>query len=911
MCHIGRLEQAVLKAVADVGSWCGKRCAGALASFFGGWRQTRALTVAGLCLLGAIGARGQGATSLFLWWNPSATAVSYNLYYGTASGTYTNEQSVGSVTNATVSGLLPGTTYYFAATAVDAAGQESVFSSEFIYSVPGIAPAISSIPDQVLDANSTTGPLPFTVSDALVPASSLVVSATSSNPALVPVSNILLGGSGTNRTVTVTPALGQVGSTLISLTVSDGAVSTNASFVLTMTPPPGITLTSPLDGSGFVAPASITLAASVISNGHAISGVQFYNGATLLGQAAAPPYNLAWTGVSAGNYSLSASVTDELGSTVASTPVLVSVSVPVVSSPPAVTLTSPADGGTYLAPAILNLAADVIPNGHTISGVQFYNGATLLGTAGQPPYSLTWTDAVPGACTLSAQATYDNSLIADSSAVTIEVTVLSVSSIPDQVLDENSTTGPLPFTVSDALVPASNLVVSATSSNLALVPVSNILLGGSGTNRTVTVTPALGQVGSTLITLSVSDGAVSTNASFVLTMTPPPGITLTSPLDGSGFVAPASITLAASVISNGHAISGVQFYDGATLLGEVAAPPYNLAWTGVSAGNYSLSASVTDELGSTVASTPVLVSVSVPVVSSPPAVTLTSPSDGGTYLAPAILNLAADVIPNGHTISGVQFYNGATLLGSAGQPPYSLTWTDAVPGACTLSAQATYDNSLIVDSSAVTIEVMGLPAPWLNTDVGSPEAAGASGELNGFYFVSGAGTIGGLSDSFQFVYQPMSGDVMIFAYVSSVQDSSSNDLAGVMIRESLASGAQYAALGLTSDGGVVWSARTNTGSLALSDTWNASSLASSGTSNSGTGAPSDPSTSAMSPAAWLCLLLVDNMFYGYYSTDCASWIAVGTTPSNMGASSYAGLAVGSGLPNLLNTSSFTTVFLAP
>jgi hypothetical protein len=47
-------------------------------------------------------------------------------------------------------------------------------------------------------------------------------------------------------------------------------------------------------------------------------------------------------------------------------------------------------------------------------------------------------------------------------------------------------------------------VLSGTSSNTTLVPNANILFGGSGANRTVTITPASGQLGMTNITLTVS-----------------------------------------------------------------------------------------------------------------------------------------------------------------------------------------------------------------------------------------------------------------------------------------------------------------------------------------------------------------------------------------------------------------------
>jgi hypothetical protein len=84
-----------------------------------------------------------------------------------------------------------------------------------------------------IDAN--TGALAITLDDADDPETSLVLSGTSSNTTLVPNANILFGGSGANRTVTITPASGQLGMTNIILTVSDGALIANRSFMLTVT----------------------------------------------------------------------------------------------------------------------------------------------------------------------------------------------------------------------------------------------------------------------------------------------------------------------------------------------------------------------------------------------------------------------------------------------------------------------------------------------------------------------------------------------------------------------------------------------------------------------------------------------------------------------------------------------------
>jgi hypothetical protein len=84
-------------------------------------------------------------TAEVTWILSTATnIVSYKLYYGVASRTYTNKISVGNVTNLLVSGLADGTTYYFATTAVKSMGAERAFSPETSYVVPIEAATLTS-----------------------------------------------------------------------------------------------------------------------------------------------------------------------------------------------------------------------------------------------------------------------------------------------------------------------------------------------------------------------------------------------------------------------------------------------------------------------------------------------------------------------------------------------------------------------------------------------------------------------------------------------------------------------------------------------------------------------------------------------------------------------------------------------
>ena len=84
-------------------------------------------------------------TSVTLNWaaSTSTNVTGYKLYYGAASGSYTQVVSAGLVTQATIAGLTSGTTYFFAAAACDDAGVESFYSNEAACAVPAPRPAVS------------------------------------------------------------------------------------------------------------------------------------------------------------------------------------------------------------------------------------------------------------------------------------------------------------------------------------------------------------------------------------------------------------------------------------------------------------------------------------------------------------------------------------------------------------------------------------------------------------------------------------------------------------------------------------------------------------------------------------------------------------------------------------------------
>ena len=117
-------------------------------------------------------------------------------------------------------------------------GQTSALASAITIgaSTPA-APAFAGVPGNrmLFDAGSgaTTGPLAFTVADPQ--GTPVILTASSSNPAVIPQNRVQLGGSGIARTITISSA-GTYGTSTITLTASDGTLTSTASFDVTVSP---------------------------------------------------------------------------------------------------------------------------------------------------------------------------------------------------------------------------------------------------------------------------------------------------------------------------------------------------------------------------------------------------------------------------------------------------------------------------------------------------------------------------------------------------------------------------------------------------------------------------------------------------------------------------------------------------
>jgi len=92
----------------------------------------------------------------------------------------------------------------------------------------------------------------------------------------------------------------------------------------------------------------------------------------------------------------------------------------------------------------------------------------------------------------------------------------------------------------------------------------------------------------------------------------PPKVSITYPYVGLQIIAPASVDVTASALSDSGTISKVEFFDGCAPLGSATKAPWIIKWKDVLAGPHSLTAQATDNKGAKTTSA----SVSLRVISS-------------------------------------------------------------------------------------------------------------------------------------------------------------------------------------------------------------------------------------------------------------------------------------------------------
>ena len=172
------------------------------------------------------------------------------------------------------------------------------------------------------------------------------------------------------------------------------------------------------------------------------------------------------------------------------------------------------------------------------------------------------------------------------------------------------------------------------------------------------------------------------------TDTVPPQVSVSTPVNGATVSGTVSVTATAS---DNSAVAGVQFKVAGTNVGsEDTTSPYSVSWntTGLTNGNYSITAVARDTNQNTATSMPVVVSVNNAVAdTTSPTVSFTAPARNATVTGTITVSaMASDNVG----VTGVQFLlDGANLGVEDAAAPYDTSWNT------TTATNATHQLSVI------------------------------------------------------------------------------------------------------------------------------------------------------------------------------------------------------------------------
>lgn len=459
-----------------------------------------------------------------------------------------------------------------------------------------------------------------------------------------------------------------------------GITSTNWVTFIKDTLPPVVSLTA--SATTVQAPGSVVLTAAA-TDATGIAKVEFFRGFTRIGTVTAPPYRMTYA-FAAGDLGTSpyvALATDNAGQIRLSPVVNITsagVIKPIVASFTATPDVLASGGGTAtLSWNVLGAGSVSIDNG---VGTQPASGTATVNVAATTTFTLTASNG------------------AGSSSGSASVVVQAV--LPPVMLGFSAAPAALPF--------------GGGSTTLSW----NI----GGPTDAVSISPGVGSV--TGLTSKVVN--VTTTTTFTLSATNAGGTRtrqVTVEVTGdtvapavSLAASPAAVTAAGNVkltatASDNVGVVRVEFWRGATLLGQVAAAPFALdvPLTVADNGSIAFTAKAFDAAGNSALSAAATVAVAIPLPdATPPTVSLASSSQNVT--APGGATLTASATDN-VAVTKVEFYEGTTLLAAKTSAPFTLdvSYTAAAVGSHGYTAKA-YDAANNVGTSAVVSVQVSLPS---------------------------------------------------------------------------------------------------------------------------------------------------------------------------------------------------------
>lgn len=339
----------------------------------------------------------------------------------------------------------------------------------------------------------------------------------------------------------------------------------------------------------------------------------------------------------------------------------------------------------------------------TNSGLTINSNGILYGFVEAPTSSVTINGKLVGSVISSNQLTVNSGgSIQGQSQTTAQLpTVAIVSPTNDEVVQEYAATS-IQATASDPQGQGTITKVDFYENN------------GSGAVKIGTSTSAPYSVtwnappGTYSLTAVATDslGLTTTSNPVTLYVNFPPSLQFST--SGTVIAAGGSLTIYSGAADSDGSISLVQFYANGQLIGQSTTPPYSFVWTNVPAGTYTITVKATDNEGGVTTSSGINVTSDTP-----PAVSLTTPSDGTQVQNPANITLSATATASAtsSSIAKVDFYadsgSGPVQIGEVTQAPYNFTWNQPAAGTYAITAVATDNLGIKATSAPVHVQVFG------------------------------------------------------------------------------------------------------------------------------------------------------------------------------------------------------------
>jgi glycosidase len=380
---------------------------------------------------------------------------------------------------------------------------------------------------------------------------------------------------------------------------------------------------------------------------------------------------------------------------------------PTDTTPPMVSLTSPAAGATLS--GIASLTADASDAGG-VARVEFYVAGVLIASDTASPYTASWdTRAVAnGAYALSVRA-YDaagNQATSTPANVSVQNASAGAKTIHYYRADwaqvnlhynngSGWTAAPgQAMSRSGSWWTRANIGMTSATLEFVFNNGAGVWDNNGGRNYTTTLAEAW-----------IKDGSIFASDP---TDSQAPTVRLTAPIAGAPL---AGVVALAAEASDNLGVAAVDFLLDGAVVGSDASAPYSLSWDSTAApnGGHTVAARARDAAGNETTSAGVSVTVANAGDTQPPLVDLTAPIADSVVSRHVALRATAS---DDRAVRRVEFYVDGALVARDAAAPYGATWDsyDRVAGPHTVVARAV-DVAGNVGEARVTVTTAEAPRP--------------------------------------------------------------------------------------------------------------------------------------------------------------------------------------------------------